>query len=75
MGPEERQPGQEPGDEQAGPSLMNPSGQNRALCPGVGVEDRRRGVWVPNWPPAHLSPPGGFYILPGPGEEVRGPQG
>lgn len=31
MGPEERQPGQEPGDERAGPSLISPSGQNRAL--------------------------------------------
>ena len=38
MGPEERQPGREPGDELAGPSLISPSGQNRALCRGGGGE-------------------------------------
>lgn len=42
---------------------------------GVGVKDRRGDAWVPDWTPAHLSPPEGFYSLPGSGEEAPGPQG
>lgn len=72
MGPEERQPGQEPGMSDGPP--LSPSGQNRTLGRGwAGVTGG--GVWVPDWPPAHLSPPGAFTFSQGLGRRQQGLRG
>lgn len=39
------------------------------------MKDRRGDAWVPDWTPAHLSPPEGFYISQGLGRRHQGHRG
>lgn len=63
MGPEERQPGQEPGDERAGPSLLSPSGQNRTLGRG-GSGGQEEGCLGPRLAPCSSQPSWGLLHSP-----------